>query len=318
VPKRIASLAIILTAALACLAAERAAAIQAGDILVADRGKGLILVDPVSGGQTLFAGPYNAQGFVDVAADAAGNIFAVVGSSGVLVRIDPGTGANTPVSTGGHLQYPRTVDLAPDGILYVCEGGPSGGVIRIDPTNGAQTVILNATAVALTIGPSGMAYVMIAGVFPDHAHLHRLDLTTGGTVPVTSTTFLDPRGLATDAAGNVIVTDYSELTVKRVDPVSGSVTLVSPGGQFMAPWGVTVEGGGPLIVADTQGLIACNPQPGNHSTCHGAVFRIDPETGAQTLLSDQALFGDITGTEIYRGPTGIRSVSWGRLKTIYR
>src|SRR5207247_2000779 len=59
-------------------------------------------------------------------------------------RVDPTTGAQTVVSSGGNFVTPVGIAIAANGDILVADlnalGGP-GGVIRVDPTTGAQTVV---------------------------------------------------------------------------------------------------------------------------------------------------------------------------------
>ena len=82
---------------------------------------------------------------------------------------------------------------------------------------------------------------------------------------------------------------------------------------------MTVEGNGTIVVADAHATIACDP-PGGPETCMGRLFRIDPVTGAQTLMS-QSGYWRLGGIDVYRGPhadTPTRRTTWGDLKTLYR
>jgi hypothetical protein len=58
----------------------------------------------------------------------------------------------------------------------------------------------------------------------------------------------------------------------RVDPVTGAPTTVSLNGLFSWPWGIAVEAGGNILVADEN-------QFGS------GLIRVDPDTGAQTMVS---------------------------------
>ena len=96
---------------------------------------------------------------------------------------------------------------------------------------------------------------------------------------------LDPFGVAVEASGTLVVIDVNAGTsargaLFRVDPVSGARTLVSDFGaganQGFDPFDVAVEANGTLLVVDvTAGAGTL-----------GALFRLDPITGARTLLSD--------------------------------
>ena len=141
------------------------------------------------------------------------------------------------MTSGGHLLFPRSIDLAPDGNLYVLEGSP-GAVVRVEPGSGTQTLITTGIIDAFAVDANGVGYIALddAASAPNY-HLYRLDLTNGQTTRISNTAFYDPRGLAADAAGNLILSEYGQASVQRIDPATGAVTLLSSGDPFMAPWG---------------------------------------------------------------------------------
>ena len=68
----------LLVSALACLVPTAAWAINTRDILVADRGEGLVYVDRVTGAQHLLpATPPSSGGYIDVVTNSAGDVFAL-------------------------------------------------------------------------------------------------------------------------------------------------------------------------------------------------------------------------------------------------
>jgi hypothetical protein len=79
------------------------------------------------------------------------------GPSGVLLRVTPGTGAQTPVSSGGSFASLRGIALAPNGDVFVADEnafGGNGGVIRVNPATGAQTPV---SSEGSFVGPFGLA-----------------------------------------------------------------------------------------------------------------------------------------------------------------
>jgi hypothetical protein len=197
--------------------------------------------------------------------------------------------------------------------------GQTGGIIQVNSTTGVQSALTTPIqAFPLTVGANGVAHVVasIASV----PRLCHLNLTTGATTPIPTATLSDPRGLATEASGEVIVSDNSAVSIMRVNPGTGATSTIASHGLLMRPRGVAVEASGTLVVADNQHLLSCDPPPGTHSTCSGAVLRIDPISGAQSFVFQQGLFSDVAGVDIYRGPTttATQKTTWGRLKTIYR
>jgi DNA-binding beta-propeller fold protein YncE len=175
-------------------------------------------------------------------------------------------------------------------------------------------------------GSNGIGYVALTdGTTPPNCHIYSVDLVSGQAVRVSNTAFRTPAGLAVDANGNVIVVDAggvgAPFGIFRVDPTSGTTATVSAGGQVMNPWGVTIEQSGSIIVVDHQKLGGCDPPPPGTITCPGALFRVDPLGGGQSLVTEKDLFHDVAGADLYRGPnvaTPTRHSSWGHLKTLYR
>jgi hypothetical protein len=88
------------------------------------------------------------------------------------------------------------------------------------------------------------------------------EIDTLGNVSTIATGFLNPRGIAVDAAG-IYVADYNHHVIKVIDPVSNAVTTLAGSGSlgaddatgtlatFWNPWGVGVDPGGNVYVADS-------------------------------------------------------------------
>jgi hypothetical protein len=109
--------------------------------------------------------------------------------------------------------------------------------------------------------------------------------------------------VAVDASGIILVTDLNAGTGARgalfaVDPATGARTLVSDLGDATQgpvgsnPLGITVNPGGTILVIDF----------GAGTGGHGALFAVDPATGARTILSD---FGNGTQGPIGSAPGGL-------------
>ena len=194
--------------------------------------------------------------------------FSATRNSGGLIRVDPSTGAQTTISEGNNFVTPHGVAFDHNGQILVTDVnafGGSGGVIRVDPRTGAQTVV-----------------------------------SKGGF-------FKTPVGIAVEPSGNIVVAD-DDLTfgqpnyggVIRVNPVTGAQTLLSRAGYFVDPYGIAVQPNGNILVADQDafpdGSVACaNSIPTNGS---GGVFRVNPFTGAQSIVSPKGNFCDADGAEL--------------------
>jgi hypothetical protein len=84
---------------------------------------------------------------------------AFAGFQGGVIRVDPASGAQTTVSSGGSFFDPSGVALEADGDILVADqnafAGP-GGVIRVDPASGAQTTVSSGGSF---LHPTGVAVV---------------------------------------------------------------------------------------------------------------------------------------------------------------
>ena len=157
-----------------------------------------------------------------------------------------------PISAWLNLGFdPSGVAVEASGTLVVIDqnagAGTRGALFRVDPITGARTLLSD------------------FGVGPNLG--------------------FDPFGVAVEANGTLVVVDFSAGigllgALFRVDPVTGARTLLSDFGvgpnQGAEPIGLAVEANGTLVVADF------NAGTGGR----GALFRVDPVTGARTLLSD--------------------------------
>lgn len=169
------------------------------------------------------------------------------GGMGGVIRVDPVTGAQTLISSGGFFKDPIGIAFAANGDILVSDfqafAGEKGGVIRVNPMTGAQT-------------------------------------------PVSSDDlFVNPIGIALEASGNIVVAELTGLPgVIRVNPTTGVQSIVATGDNFVfcfdppscllppsAPWGIAVapDGTGTLFVADRNS---------------NNIVRVNPSTGAQTVL----------------------------------
>ena len=114
------------------------------------------------------------------------------------------------------------------------------------------------------------------------------------TTAVIITSIKDPYEVSREADGNFVVVDYETSRgggLFRINRLTFEVTRVSSGGDFKVPFGVKVEtkapNAGQILVADLDAFGQA-----------GAIFRVDPLTGAQTTLTQGGNFYFLQGLAV--------------------
>ena len=215
-----------------------------------------------------------------------------LGGSGGIFKIDPATGAQTIVSSGGFFQEPVGIVIEASGNIVVTDR--TGFVIRVDPATGIQNVL---SAGGYFADPFGLALeadgnlLVVDAAYGGSGAVIRVNPTTGQQTLLTSGGFLDnPYGIAVEANGNIVVADNSTAVppftgqggIIRVHPVLGTQTPVSIGAQpFGCPFGIDVEAGGTILTTVfTYFSYGCAPS---------AIFRANPGTGDQSVVSPHSI-----------------------------
>ena len=235
----------------------------------------LVQVDAADGSRFTVSSDLRGQGPPlvnpeDVALDPAdGSLLVANAYGGNLLRVNRASGDRTVVSgclnaactatrgAGPALQGPRFVVRAPDGAWLVADRAPQAGhyaIVRVDPASGDRTVVSGcANAACSSVVGSGPALVRLFG-------------------------------LALEPSGSLAVADGQ--AVYRIDLASGNRSLLSgcanpscsslqgSGDAFGEPVDVLVEPDGALLVSYRI-----------EGGTFGAIRRIDPVTGARTLVS---------------------------------
>jgi DNA-binding beta-propeller fold protein YncE len=231
---------------------------------------------------------------------------------GAVIRVDPLTGVQSLVSSGGEFFDPAGIAVAPDGWIYVVDNRApdnDGAVIRVDPRTGAQTLVTERSS---------------------RPGRRELDL---------------PFGIAIERDGNLVVSNRESPAplpvlcqvlgkVVRVDPVSGNQVKVSGAGHIAWPLGVAVAPDGRIVVANECGAggglvlldgpaqrvltpngsqdVLVTPErvafdPGGRLLVsdfgagpdgEGGIVSVDPDTGAQSLVRSGELFNHPLGIAV--------------------
>lgn len=216
--------------------------------------------------------------------DRAGNIYVVGFTQGTISRVDPRTGSVSLISSGGLLVFPHSVTTDVEGNLFVSvQGGTTGvgnspaAIVRVDPVTGNQTLVSQGGQLNQ---PSGLVFdkggnlIVACRV----TSILRVNPVTGAQNFIASVN--SASGVAVEPDGHIIFVDAS-FNIKgglfRLDPLTGSSSLISAAGFFEDPLSVAIDPQGNFVVADS----ATN-----------RVIRVKASDGMQTILADGLSFAN--------------------------
>ena len=195
---------------------------------------------------------------------------------GFIFRVDPATGAPTPIAVGGLLRLPFDVAMDSRGRLVVSD---SGRLLGIDPTTGAQRLIVDNSTGRLGI-PAGIVVdarddIIVA----NYSALLRVDQKSGRMTVISSGGYFRvPLGVAIGDKGDLFVVNIASASmILRVSPHNGRQTLISSGGNLHRPQSLAVSGDDIFVtdVADPYGNFGV-----------GRVIHINARTGRQTIVTE--------------------------------
>jgi sugar lactone lactonase YvrE len=219
------------------------------------------------------------------------------GPGNAIVHINPTTGIQSLIATGGYLVNPSGLVIDQAGSLIVADIDAidgNGALIRVDPLTGAQAVISSGGYFndpwGVGLDNSGNIYVADRIALSGPGSVIRVDPATGSQTQVLAGgNFVKPTGIAIDNDGRILVADRNSLggAVIRVDPVSGAQTVIASGQHLRNPFDVKVLSEGGVVVADADA-----------DQFQGAVIKVDPIQGAQSVLSSRGVFVDPHGLAI--------------------
>jgi sugar lactone lactonase YvrE len=267
--------------------------LQAGDIIYADSGNAIeggfiVKVDPDTGEQTVLSSGGDLIRPFDVVLDAQGQIIA--SDSGRCCRltcIAPATGLQTVVANNSPpmLGLPYGLTVAGNGDVLIANGE---AIVRVNPVTGETRIVTSGGAsfhpLGVTVSAEGDLFVLNRASPSEILRVHPIH----GTRKVVSRGGLlrDPRAIV--AKDNFIYVtdvaadngDFGLGRVIRVDARTGAQSIVSEGGFLVGPVGIALEDDGQIVVGDPYTI-----NPASNDLFDGGVVRIDPVSGAQTLIA---------------------------------
>jgi len=216
------------------------------------------------------------------------------GGGGMIIQVDPVTGAQEIISSGGSFVLPIDLVLDANGDIIVVDVdafGGNGAIIRVDPNTGIQTTV-----------------------------------SSGDT-------FRNPNGVAIDSNGDIFVTDLDGFEepngrITKVDPITGVQTVISSGGSFFIPAGIVIDDNDDILVADLNTVIKVDSGSGAQETISsdfdfnpldltldvngdiivstidlnifggGNLVRVDPLTGSQTTITSGGFIESLSGVTV--------------------
>jgi sugar lactone lactonase YvrE len=220
----------------------------------------------------------------------------VLAATGMIVTVaGGGTGAlgDGGLATEARLQFPYGVAVDAAGNIYIADTG-NQRVRKVSATNGRIYTIAGngtagfsgdegpATAAQLddpwdvAVDPAGNIYIAdlnnqrirkvsaATGIITTVAGIGSYGFS-GNDGPATEAQLYNPYGIAVDIAGNVFISDYGNIQVRKVLAASGVISAIAGNGtegssgdggpataaQLYGPWGVTLDSSGNLYVAET-------------------------------------------------------------------
>jgi sugar lactone lactonase YvrE len=233
--------------------------------------------------------------------------------------------------TGAAFSIPWGLAIDTSGNIFVGDFGnhrirkmTPGGVVSTLAGSGSTTLVNAVGTAAAFWNPRGVAVDDSGNVYVADQNNHRIrKVTSGGAASSlagsnpgfadgtgTNAMFSNPNGVAVNAAGTVFVADTSSQRVRIVTPDGAVSTLAGSmygfadgtgvGAFFRNPYGVAVDAGGNVVVADSE----------NHR-----IRRVSPVGAVTTLAgSGSAVFADGVGAAAsFNNPYGLAVDAFGNV-----
>jgi streptogramin lyase len=251
-------------------------------VVYTDSQAAILRTDVGSGAAAVLSAGQKLVQPLGIAAGANGEFFITDTGCGGIIGVNPRTGEQRLVASGGALGVPFGIAVERGGSLVVANGST---LVRVDPVTGASAVVSSnqffQAPIAAAVAPDGDIYVVDA-----LGAVIRVDAVTGHQNLLARGIFLHrPQGIAVRGA-HIYVTDVATADgnfgvgrIVHIDRQSGAQRIVSQGQNLVGPVGITIAEAGQLIVGDPYTI---NEQSAD--LFDGAILVVDATTGAQNVV----------------------------------
>ena len=196
---------------------------------------------------------------------------------GLIVKIEPHSGAQTVIASAGHLRVPFGLAIDRKGHIIVSD---SGRLIRIAPETGLQTIIADQNSPGRLGFACGLAASHEGDILAANLReIVRVDPATGQSRSVsTGRGFSYALGVTVAGSGEAFVLNIaSRPEIIRVNLYNGSQEVLPRGRQLRSPQAIAARGNS-IYIAD---MPVAKSDPGA-----GRVIHVNARTGRQSVLSE--------------------------------
>jgi streptogramin lyase len=192
-----------------------------------------------------------------------GDIYvAVYGPNADIVKVDPNTGAQSSVASGGYITGPIGLGFSPSGELMVADNY-SARLIGINTTTHAQRLVASNIA-PYPNSPWGMTIDTVGNVYLGTGGTNKIQkVSSAGSVSIAASGgFLDvPYDVALEPGGTLLSFQSVSNAIVRINPTNNIQTIVSKGGFLSLSLSLIVAGF-PVTGSNAPAQLAIQMYPG--------------------------------------------------------